>query len=325
MRGMLARLLHLTMAAALGLAMSAAPASAYPDRPIRFIVPFPPGGSTDHVARAMQPQLEKILGQSVVIENRPGAGGVIGVDAVAKSPPDGYTIGMGAAGALSINVSLNEKMPFDPLKDLAPVSKVAESPFMLAAAPSFKVSSLRELIAQAKSAPGNLAIGHGGNGTTMHLTAMLFNGMAGLNLPLIPYRGTAPVVTDLIGGHIVLGIVDPPPAMSAIQSGRIKPLAVSSKRRFAPFAEVPTFDEQGLKGFETTGWFGIVVPAATAPDIVAKLNAAVIATLTDAEVAQRIRAAGMEPTPMSTQSFAAYIRSEIAKYATVASDPRVRQ
>ena len=322
---MLAKLLRLAMAAALGTALSAAPADAFPDRPIRFIVPFPPGGSTDQVARAMQPQLEKLLGQPVVIDNRPGAGGVIGVEAVAKSPPDGSTIGMAAAGALSINVSLNEKMPFDPLKDLAPVSKVAESPFMLAAAPSLKANSLRELIAQAKSAPAVLAIGHGGNGTTMHLTAMLFNRMAGLELPLIPYRGTAPVVTDLIGGHIALGIVDPPPALGAIASGKIRLLAVSSKQRFAPFQEVPTFDEQGLAGFETTGWFGIVVPAATTPEIVAKLNAAVVATLRDPEVVQRVRSVGMEPAPLTPQEFAAYIRSEIAKYSNVAADPNVRK
>ncbi len=291
---MLARMLPLASTLALALlALGAGPAQAYPDRPIRFIVPFPPGGSTDVIARAMQPQLEKVLGQSVVIENRPGAGGVLGVDAIAKSVPDGYTIGMGAAGALTINVSLNEKMPFDPVKDLAPVSRVAESPFILAATPAFKATSLADAIALAKAAPAGLALGHGGNGTTMHLTAMLFNGMARLNLQLVPYRGTAPVVTDLVGGHIMLGIVDPPPSMAAIRAGQIKPLAVSSKQRFPTFPDVPTFHEQGLAGFETTGWFGIVVPAATPADIVAKLNAAVVAALTQPDVAQRIRAVGM--------------------------------
>ena len=292
-------------------------ARAYPDKAIRFIVTFPPGGSTDVVARALQPSLERLLGQPVVIENRPGAGGVIGLDAVAKATPDGYTIGMGAAGALVINVSLQEKMPYDPLKDLAPVSKVAESPFILAATPTLKANSLSELIALAKSAPESVAIGHGGNGTAMHLTAQMFNAMAGVKVGLVPYRGTAAVVTDLIGGHVALGIVDPPPSLAAFRAGQLKPIAISSRQRFGMFPDMPTFAEQGLAGFETTGWFGIFVPAATAPEIVAKLNAAVVAALRDPEVAQRIRTVGMEPTPMTAAEFGTYIRSEIDKYSKV--------
>jgi len=305
---------------AIGLWLAAAPVAAaqtYPDKPIRFIVTFPPGGSTDVVARALQPALERTLGQPIIIENRPGAGGVIGLDAVAKAAPDGYTIGMGAAGALVINVSLQEKMPYDPLKDLAPISKVAESPFILAATPTLKANSLRELIALAKSAPESMAIGHGGNGTAMHLTAQMFNAMAGVKLGLIPYRGTALVVTDLIGGHVALGIVDPPPSMAAFGAGQIKPIAISSRRRFAVFPDMPTFEEQGLPGLESTGWFGIVVPAATPPEVVAKLNAAVVGALRYPEVAQRIRTVGMEPTPMTPAEFGAYIRSEIEKFSKV--------
>ena len=298
-------------------AASAVAAQGYPDKPIRFIVTFPPGGSTDVVARALQPALERMLGQSIIIENRPGAGGVIGLDAVAKAAPDGYTIGMGAAGALVINVSMQEKMPYDPLKDLAPISKVAESPFILAATPALKANSLRELIALAKGAPAGIAIGHGGNGTAMHLTAQMFNAMAGVKLGLVPYRGTAPVVTDLIGGHVSLGIVDPPPSMAAFRAGQIKPIAISSKQRFAMFPDIQTFEEQGLSGFESTGWFGIVVPAATPPEIVAKLNEAVVAALRYPEVAQRIRTVGMEPTPMTPAEFGAYIRNEIDKFSKV--------
>jgi len=297
----------------------AAPAGAYPDKPIRFIVPFPAGGSSDVVARAMQPQLEKHLGQPVVIENRAGAGGVLGVDAVAKAAPDGYTIGMAAAGVLAINVSLQEKMPFDPQKDLAPVSRVAESPFILAAKSALTVNSLPELIALAKNAPQGIAIGHGGNGTAMHLAAQMLNSMAGVTMPLIPYRGTAPVVTDLIGGHVALGVVDPPPALAPFRAGQIKPIAVSSQRRFAMFADVPTFAEQGLQGFEVTGWFGIVAPAATDAAIVKRLNEAVVASLKDPDVVQRIRTVGMEPTPMTPAQFAAYIRNEIDKYSKVAA------
>jgi tripartite-type tricarboxylate transporter receptor subunit TctC len=290
-------------------------AYAYPDKPIRFVVPFPPGGATDIVSRALQPQLEKILKVPVVIENRPGAGGVIGLDAVAKAAPDGETIGMAAAGALTINVAMQEKMPFDPLKDFVAISKAAESPFILAATPSLKANTLAELITLARREPTSLAIGHGGNGTAMDITARLFNSMAGVNVALVPYRGTAPVVTDLIGGHIALGIVDLPPSLAAFEGGKIKPLAISSKRRFALFPNAPTFEEQGLAGVETTGWFGIVAPAATPPDVVSMLNGAVVAALRDPEVAQRIRTVGMEPAPMTVAEFTGYIRDEIAKIA----------
>ena len=300
--------------AAFGLSVGAALA-AYPERPIRFIVPFPPGGSTDVIARTMQPKLERLLGQPVIIENRPGAGGTTGLDAVAKSAPDGYTIGMAAAGALVINPHL-QQMPFDPHKDLTPVTRIAESPFILAATPSFAASSLREVIALARSAPA-FSIGHGGNGTAMNLTAEMFNHMAGVRIGLVPYRGTAPVVTDLIGGHLALGIVDPPPSLAAFRAGQIKGIAVSWGQRFPPLPDIPTFEEQGLTGFRATGWFGIVAPAGCAADIVARLNAAFVAALQDGEVTARVRAAGMEPTPMTAAEFGDYVRAESHKWADI--------
>jgi tripartite-type tricarboxylate transporter receptor subunit TctC len=289
----------------------------YPNKPIRFIVPFPPGGATDIVARAMQPQLEKHLGQTVVIENRPGAGAVLGLDAVAKAAPDGHTIGIGPAGALSVNTAMQVKMPFDVRKDLAAVTNIAETPFILAAATTFKANSLKDVLAQAKAAPASLSIGHGGNGTSMYFTALLFITMADVQIGLVPYRGTAPVVTDLLGGHIGLGIVDAPPARAAIREGKMNALAVSSKERFPFFPEIPTFDEQGLKGYQVTGWFGLVAPAATPPEVVAKLNAAAVATLKDPEVAERIRATGMEPKPTSAADFKTFIDTEIDKIAKV--------
>ena len=184
--------------------------SAYPDRPIRLLVSFPPGGSSDAMARIVQPGVEKLLGQPVVIENRPGAGGMIAIDAVAKAAPDGYVLGLGGAGALGTNLGLQEKMSYDPRKDVAPVTGLAGSPFILAAAPSFQGKSLHDVIAQAKGRADKLAIGHGGNGTLMHLTAEMFNQMAGTKVALVPYRGIAPVVNDLIGGHVALGVIDPP-------------------------------------------------------------------------------------------------------------------
>ncbi len=292
-------------------------AQTYPSRPIRFIVPFPAGGATDAAARVIQPQLEKHLGQSVVIENRAGAGAVIGLEAIARAAPDGYTFGIAPAGAMSVNPAMQVKMPFDVRKDFAAISNLVENPFILAAASTFKANSLGDVIAQAKAAPGTLSIGHGGNGTSMYFAALLFVTMAGVRIGLVPYRGTALVVNDLIGGHIDLGIVDPPPSQAAIRDGRIKALAVSSKRRLAFFPDVPTFDEQGLKGYEVSGWFGLVAPAATPSEIIAKLNAAVVAALKDSEVIQRIRTIGMEPAPSTAAEFSSLIDSEIDKISKV--------
>jgi tripartite-type tricarboxylate transporter receptor subunit TctC len=295
----------------------AAPAAAaFPDRPIRIVVSFPPGGSSDAMARIVQPGVEKILGQSVVIENKPGAGGMIAIDMIAKSPPDGYVLGLGGAGALGTNLGLQEKMPYDPRTDLAPVTGIAGSPFILAAAPTFQGQSLRDVIALAKSS-GKIEIGHGGNGTLMHLTAELFNQMAGTKVALVPYRGIAPVVTDLIGGHVALGVIDPPSGMTAIEGAKIKTVAISSATRFARLPDIPTFAEAGLPGFESTGWFGIVAPAGTPPDVVAKLNAAFVTVLKDPEVIERVRALGAEPIPMSSADFGAFIRSEIDKWLKV--------
>ncbi len=310
------------MAVGLALGVTAAAtryagAQTFPSKPFRFIVPFPAGGATDAAARAMQPHLEKTFGQTVVIENRAGAGAVIGMDVIAKAPPDGYTFGIGPAGAMSVNPAMQVKMPFDVRKDLAAISNLASTPFILAAPSSFKANTLAEVIAQAKAAPGGLAIGHGGNGTSMYFTALLFTTMAEVQIGLIPYRGTAPVATDLMGGHIGLGIVDPPPAQAALRDGRIKGLAVSWKRRFSFFPDIPTFDEQGLKGYDVSGWFGIIAPGATPPDVVAKLNAAVVAALNDPEVARRIRDIGMEPVPTTPAEFAAFVDSEIDKIAKV--------
>jgi tripartite-type tricarboxylate transporter receptor subunit TctC len=288
-------------------------AQTYPSKPIRFIVPFPAGGSTDAVARALQPALEKILGQPVVVENRAGAGGTLGVDTIAKAAPDGYTIGIAGAGALGVNIGERMKRPYDPAKDLAPISAAAGSPFILVAPATLNANSLSDVIKLAKAEPGRLSIGHGGNGTAMQLTAMTFVTTADVKINLVPYRGTAPAVADTIAGHVQLGIADPPPSMGAIAEGKLKAIAVSSKTRFSVFPDVPTFDEQGLKGFDVTGWFGIAAPGATPRAIVMKLNAAIVAALSDPEVVRRIHTIGMEPAPMTPEEFSAYIDSEIAK------------
>jgi tripartite-type tricarboxylate transporter receptor subunit TctC len=290
-------------------------AQTWPDRPIRVLISFPPGGSSDAIGRIVQPGLEKRLGQTIVLENRPGAGGMIAIDAVAKAAPDGYTLGLGGAGALSGAVALGEKMSYDPRKDLAPVTVLSDSPFILAAKPSLAAKSLTGVITLGKRE--KLAIGHGGNGTLMHLTAEMFNQMAGIKLPMVPYRGTAPVVTDLIGGHVALGIVDPPSAVAAIETGKIRTIAISSTARFPRLKNIPTFAEQGLPDFESNGWFGIVAPAKTPPAVIAKLNAALVAELKEPSVVERVRALGAEPMPQTPEEFATFIVREIDKWTKV--------
>ena len=310
------RILGLSLLLA-GIAQPAVAQAPYPNRPIKWIVSFPPGGSTDVVARAMLPSLEKRLGQPVIIENRGGAGGNIGVDAVAKSAPDGYTIGFAAAGALSVNVSLIEKMPYDVGRDLIPITLVGTSPFILIASTKFDAASLPAVISAAKAKPGELSIGYGGNGTAMHLTAALFNQMGGVSTTLVPYRGSGPVTADVVAGHIPLGITDGPSAMGQIKGGAVKPIAVSSLQRTPSLPDVPTFDELGLKGYESIGWYGAIAPAGTPPDIIATLNNAFVETLKEPEVIERIRGVGAEPAPMTPAQFSVFIRNETAKWADV--------
>jgi tripartite-type tricarboxylate transporter receptor subunit TctC len=265
----------------------------------------------------MQQSLEKRLGQPLIFENKGGAGGNLGVDAVAKSAPDGYTIGFAAAGALAVNVSLIEKMPFDVTKDILPITLVGTSPFILVASTKFEPSTLKDVIASAKSKPGELSIGHGGNGTAMHLTAALFNQLGGVTTTLVPYRGTGPVTADVAAGHIPLGIVDAPSAISQIKSGLVKPIAISSLKRTPSLPDLATFDELGLKGYESIGWYGMIAPAGTPPDIIAKLNEAIVETLKEPDVAARIRSVGAEPSPMTPEQFRTFIQNETAKWAAV--------
>ena len=292
-------------------------ASAYPERAIRLVVGFPADGSSDAIARIVQPNVEKQLGQTLVIENRPGAGGAIAMGIVAKAPPDGYLIGLGGAAGLGVSLGVQENITYD-AKDLAPITGLASVPFILAASNSLQGKTLRDIIAMAKQ-PNKLALGHGGNGTLMHLASEMFNQMADTRLELVPYRGMAPVVTDLIGGHMPLGIVDPPSAMTAIEGGLITPIAVSSAHRYPGLPETPTFAEQGLAGFEAIGWFGIVAPAGTPGDVVAKINSAFVTALNDPAIVGRIRGLGSDPMPMAPDEFSRFLESEARKWETVAA------
>jgi len=293
-----------------------ATAQTYPSKPIRFIVSFPPGGSSDLIVRAIAPRMGERLGQPVVVENRAGAGGMIGVEAVAKAPPDGYTIGLAAAGALSSNISLYPSMPYHPEKDLAPVSMLAMIPFFLIAHPS-QPSSLKELIETARAKPGTLSYGYGGNGSTMHLAGELFNMMANVKVQGVPYKGSGPVSADVLGGQVPLGVVDVPSAIANVKAGKLRALAVTTKRRIAAAPGVPTFEEAGLPGYEAIGWFGTVAPAGTPREIIGRLNLEIKTALSVPDIRERALAAGAEPYTDTPEEFAAFIREETRKWAEV--------
>ena len=286
-------------------------------KPIRFIVTFPPGGSADLIARAMAPVLSERLRQQVIVENRPGAGGNIGMEAVAKSAPDGYTMGLGATGALAANVSLYPKLPYDPVVDFAPVSNVALVPFFIIANPAVPANTLEELIALARAKPGELMLGFGGNGTAMHLSGELFKLMAKVQMVNVPYKGSGPAAVDAVSGQLPLAIVDVASAITMVKAGRLKAIAVTSAKRVSAAPQVPTVAEAGLPGYEATGWFGVVMPARTPAAIVGRMNTELGAALKLAEIRDRVIAAGAEPSPSSPAEFAALIRSEIDKWAEV--------
>ena len=300
-------------------------AHAYPDQPIKIIVTFPPGGSSDIVIRALQPALAEDLHQTIVIENRGGAGGNIGIGAVAQAAPDGYTLGVAAAGVLTVNPHLNRAaMSFDPLKDLVPITLLAEIPFVLVASQKSNLSSVAEVIAAAKTRPDDLSIGHGGNGTAMHLTSALFNQKAATRIQLVAYRGTAPTAVDVLAGHIPLAVLDIPASLQLIRDGKLKALGVSAAKRVVFLPDVPPLSELGLSGFESVGWFGLVAPAGTPPDIIQKLNAAFVKALSDPAAIEKIRVLGAEPAPSSPEKFAGFIQSESAKWAKLIADTGIK-
>src|SRR5262245_25024130 len=290
---------------------SAAGAQSWPTKPIRMIAPFPAGGLVDVLARAVGEELAKTLGQPVVIENRPGAGGNIGADVVAKAEPDGHTLLMTSPGIQSINQFLYKTMPFDPEKAFVPISLVADMPMLVVVHPKIGVTSLSELIATARANPGKLSFGSAGIGTTGHLGQALLTHVAKINLTHIPYRGAAPSVTDLIAGQID-GVVDnPPTVMQHIRAGTITPLAVAAKERLAVLPNVPTAPEAGLPGWEASSWFGVVAPAATPPDIVKRLHA---------EIAKAVRQPSMEK--FTTQSGARMVGNSPDEFAALIVEER---
>ena len=314
---------------AAALSASAVPAfaqggGAYPARPIRLVVPFPPGGGTDTTSRMIAEKLSTLLGWTVVIDNKPGAGGNIGLDAVAKATPDGYTIGMGQAANLAINPSLYPKMPFDPLKDLTPIVSVAEQPVVLVVRQDSPFKTFADFVQAAKARPGKLGIAQAGNGTVGHLAGELLERRAGIQVLQVPYKGAGPAMTDLLGGQVETYFGSTGSVMGQLAAGKIRALAVSSARRISALPNVPTVAEQGYAGFDATTWLGLVGPAGMPADAVARINAETVKILARADVKDKLVQEGSEPTPGTAQQFAAHIRAEHAKWGTLIREANIR-
>ena len=298
--------------------LSAAAAAQYPARPVRFIVPSAVGGGTDIIARAISLKLSESLGQQFVVENRPGAGQMIGIELAAKAPADGYTILM-AASTLAINPIMYKKVPYDPVRDFAPITQAATLPNVLVVHPSLPVKSVAELIAYAKAHPGQLNFASAGIGTSPQMSIELFKSMAGIDMVHIPYKGTAPGVVDLLAGQVLVMAPNLLTALPHIKSGKLRALAVTSAKRSEALPEVPTVAEAGVPGYDSTQWYGVLAPAGTPPQIVARLHDGIVRALRDAEVGKRLAADGAEALGSSPEEFAAFIKSESEKWAKVAS------
>ena len=297
-------------------ACSASAAETYPSRPLRFILPYPPGGGNDFVARVLATRLAESIRQQVVIDNRGGAHGIIATELTAKAPPDGYTIFMGGTGH-AINPYMYKKLPYDSVKDFAPVSLVAVAPNILVVHPSVPAASIRELIALAKSKPGTLSFGSAGGGGNTHLAGELLKLLADIDIVHVPYRGTGPAVTALLSGEVQMAFSTLPPVLAQVRASRLRGLAVTGAKRAAAVPEVPTIAESGLPNYEATGWWGVLMPGKTPPAIVMALNAEIVKVLSAEATKAQLARDGIEAAPSTPAQFAAHMRAEGLKWAAV--------
>jgi tripartite-type tricarboxylate transporter receptor subunit TctC len=298
-------------------------AQSYPAKPIRFYTPYPPGGTTDILARIVGAKMHEAWGQPVVVEAKPGAGGNIGADFVAKSTPDGYTLLMGASGPLAINASLFSKLPYDPAKDFAPVVLSASVPLVLVAHPSLPVKNVREFIALIKARPGQFNYASAGPGSPQHLTAEMFKFMTKVEMTHIPYKGSGPAIVDLIGGQIPFAFESMIPVLPHVKGGKLRGLAVTSAARSPVLPEIATVAEGGVPGFESIAWYGVVAPAGTPKEIVAKLNGEMVRIANMPDIKQRLMEMGSPPVAGTPDQFGALIKSEIPKWAKVVKQANV--
>jgi len=306
------------------LAAASAQSQTWPSKPIRFIVPFPPGGGTDVLARTVSPKLGEGLGQQVVIDNRSGAGGMIGVELGAKSAPDGYTLVIATVGQISINPNLYAKMPFDPVKDLAPIILAGNIFNVLIVHPALPAQSVKALIALARARPGELNYGSSGTGAADHLSAELFQVMTKTKMVHVPYKGGPLAIIDLISGNLQLMFSTVPTAVGLIKGGKVRAMAITNSNRFPLMPELPTVAEAGIPGFAVNNWTGVFVPAATPADIIARLNAEFVKVLAMPDVKKRLLGNGIDAMSNTPQQFATYIRVETAKWASVIKDANVK-
>ena len=304
-------------------ATSLAQAQNWPNRSIRWISPFAPGGGADITSRAIAQRLTTTLGQQVVVDNRGGAGGMLGVELGAKSPPDGYTVTLGTIGPIAINPSLYKKMNYDAMRDLIPVSLAANALNVLVVHPSLPARNVKELVALAKSRPGQLNYGSSGPGATDHLAGELFNALTGAKMVHVPYKGGAPAMLDLVSGNVQIVFSTMSTAVGAIESKRVRALGMTGNQRFELMPELPTVAEAGLKGFEVNNWYGVFLPAGTPREIVSRLNAEVVKALAQPEVKKRLLESGIIATSSTPEAFTTYVKSETAKWAKVISEAKI--
>jgi len=298
-------------------AASSGPAQGYPSKAIKVVVPFTPGGTTDIVARIAAQKLDEAWNQQVIVDNRPGAGGSVGLDFVAKSAPDGYTLITGHIGTFGFGPSLYSRLPYDPIKDFAPITLFSTVPNMLVVNASLPVKSVKQLLALAKAHPGQLNYGSAGSGSASHLAVEYFKLLSKTDIMHIPYKGTSPLVTDLIAGQTSLTITGVTPLYPHVKSGRLRALAIGSTRRIALLPDLPTIAEAGVPGYESTTWFGFLAPAKTPKEIIVKLNAELLKILQRPDVRERLAADGGEPVGTTPEQFGSYIKSEIERWSKV--------
>ena len=315
---------RIAAAALLGLAViGGAGAQSYPAKAVRFVVPYPPGGGTDLLARPMAQNLTEKWGQSVVVDNRSGANGMIGAEIVVKSPADGYTLLMGTSAELALNVAVYRKVPYDPERDLAPVTLVAVSPLVLVANPSLPVKNVKEFIALAKKRPGEISYASGGAGGPHHMAGEWMKLLAKIDIIHIPYRGGGPLLVDLMGGHVHSAIAALPVVVQHVKSGKLRALAVTSAKRSPAIPEVQTLDESGLQGLDVSQWWGVMVPAGTPRDIITKLRVEFIEMVKLPDIKTRMSELGAEPVGSGSELFGELIHADISKYRRVAREAKV--
>jgi len=301
-----------------------ASAQDYPNRPVRLIVAFAPGGATDFTARIIADRVQSILGQPIAVENKPGANGAIGAEYVAKSDPDGYTLFFTTVGAVAINPALRSDLPYDPLKDFAAVGKAAVNSTILVVNADMKINSARELAELARKKPGSITIGITGRGAISDLGRQLFEDAAGITLQAVPYRGAAPAITDMLAGHLDGLFGDVPTIMGQVQAGKLKALAATSTERSDIFPEVPTFVEEGFAGVVGDNWAGVLAPAGTPAPVIAKFNAALVTALNEPDLRSRLHNAGVTPAPSTPEQFEKYLHEENARWGKIIRDKGIK-